>query len=402
MTNFVQFPGLGLGFELSRVAFTIGGLNIYWYGIVIAAGLLLAVCFAMHYAPDFGINTDRFIDVIMIGGVCGIACARAFYVAFSPYPYDSLWDMVNLRDGGLAIYGAVIGAALFGGLACKWRKIPVLATFDVVSMGFLIGQGMGRWGNFFNQEAFGTNTSLPWGMYSESTQRYLQSVQATLAAQGVQVDPSQPVHPTFLYESIWCFAGLFLLWRHIKKRRFNGEIALWYAAWYGAGRFWIEGLRTDALMTPFFNLRVSQIIALVSVVGALAALAALRRKYKGRAFTVTPAIDYNRQAAYQKQWCEATGSSGGAVGYILSPIPAEASHKEFVQKTKEVNDELFDLSKVEERAAEFRRQLEQTKQGEDPESGAPAVQETAAPEASEAGEQAGTKDEEEQGGGTDH
>lgn len=344
MTNLVEFPGLGLELTINRVAFTIGDMPIYWYGVIIAAGLLLAVVFGMHYAPDFGIDKDRFMDVILIGGVLAIVCARAYYVIFAPFKYESLWDMINLRDGGLAIYGAVIGAAVFGGLACRWRRLPLLRVFDVVGMGFLIGQGMGRWGNFFNQEAFGTNTTLPWGMYSAATRSYLERTQAELAAQGVMVDPTLPVHPTFLYESIWCFVGLALLWRHMKKRRFDGELALWYAAWYGAGRFWIEGLRTDSLMTPFFGLRVSQVVALVSVVVSLILLVLGRRRFAGREYRIPLAVDLTKQAAWARAWKAHTGEEW--VPAEADSLPASASHAEFVAATKQMNDR-FDLSRIE-------------------------------------------------------
>lgn len=348
MTNLVEFPGLGLEFTLNRVAFTLFGMPIYWYGIILASGLLLGVLFAFRYAPDFGIDTDRLIDVVVIGTLCSIACARAFYVAFAPFEYESVWDMINLRDGGIAIYGSVIGAAVFGGLACKWRKIPVIATFDLTALGFLIGQAVGRWGNFVNQEAFGSNTTLPWGMFSEATRRYLAAWQPTLAAEGVTVDPNLPVHPTFLYESIWCFVGLLLLWRHMKKRRFNGEIALLYVTWYGLGRVWIEGLRTDALMLPFGGLRVSQLIAAVSVLAAGTAVLLLRRKYRDSPLTVPLAVDEARRKAYQKQYL-AKGGSG--VTASAASLPASASHREFVEATKKFNDEAFDLSRIEERIA---------------------------------------------------
>ena len=320
MTNLVQFPGLGLEFQLNRVAFTIGGMNIYWYGLIIASGLLLALVFAFHYAPDFGIDTDRLVDVILVGTVGAVVCARAYYVIFSPIPYDSVWDMINIRNGGIAIYGGIIGAAVIGGLACKWRKIPILPTMDLVSMGFLIGQSIGRWGNFVNQEAFGANTTLPWGMYSEGTRRYLTAWQADLAAQGVAVDPSMPVHPTFLYESIWCAVGFFMLWSFIKKRHFNGEIALLYAIWYGAGRFWIEGLRTDSLMVHSVGLRVSQIVALVSVCAGILLLIIGRKKHTDALRVplaqTTAALKANTCAEY---------------------LPAQAKHADFVAKTKELN-----------------------------------------------------------------
>ncbi len=179
------------------------------------------------------------VDVILIGVVLGIASARLYYVAMAPYNYDTIWDVLAVRGGGLAIYGGIVGAFVFGGLACKWRGVPVLPMFDLAGMGFLIGQGCGRWGNFFNQEAFGCNTTLPWGMFSEATEDYLMGSTVTVP-KGVTIDPAMPVHPTFLYESIWCFVGLALLAAYIKKRKFNGDIALRYLVWYGAGRFWIE------------------------------------------------------------------------------------------------------------------------------------------------------------------
>ena len=267
MTNLVTFPGLGLSFEINRVAFSIGGIAIYWYGIMIAVGIMLAMVFAFRHCAEFGIDGDTMVDVIVVGVVMAIVCARIYYVAMSPIAYNSLWEMVDLRQGGIAIYGGVIGAIIFGGLACKWRKIPVLPMFDLTAMGFLIGQCLGRWGNFFNQEAFGCNTTLPWGMYSAATEAYLSGSTVTVP-NGVTIDPSMPVHPTFLYESIWCLVGFVALRLYMKKRRFNGDIALLYAIWYGLGRFWIEGLRTDSLY--LFNwtflgqpIRVSQALSLV-------------------------------------------------------------------------------------------------------------------------------------------
>ena len=331
MINHVQFPALGLEFTLNRVAFSLGGLDVYWYGIILALGLLAGMAFAFHYAVDFGIDSDRLVDVMVIGTVCGVACARIYYVAFAPFKYNSLWEMIDLRDGGIAIYGAVIGAFLFGGLACLWRKIPLLPTFDIVAISFLAGQGIGRWGNFMNQEAFGTNTTLPWGMISESTKNYLTNWQAALAAEGVTVDPSLPVHPTFLYESIWCLLGFVLLWRYVKKRRFDGEIALLYVVWYGAERFVVEGLRTDSLMLPGIGLRVSQVLALVSVAAALIALVVLRRKHQGQPLQVRLAVKDLK--AYAKASPETWDS-----------LEANAAHREFVQATAAWNEKIARLA----------------------------------------------------------
>ncbi len=279
MENHVVFPGLGLELDISRVAFSIGDFNVYWYGVIIAVGFCLALVFAFANAKRFGIDSDRMVDVVIGTTICAVICARAYYVIFAPFEYESLWDMINLRDGGLAIYGGVLGAVLFGILFCKWRKVPVLPMLDLALTGFLLGQGIGRWGNFFNQEAFGSNTTLPWGMYSQSTHDYLAAVQDTLAAQGITVDPSLPVHPTFLYESIWCLLGFVLLALYIPRRHFNGEMSLLYAVWYGAERAVVEGLRTDSLM--WGPVRVSQMLAAVSAVAALVIWAVMRRKYKG-------------------------------------------------------------------------------------------------------------------------
>ena len=356
MTNLVQFPGLGLEFTINRVAFTIAGLDVYWYGILIACGLLLALGFAFRYAVDFGIDADRLIDVVLVGTVCAVVCARAYYVIFSPVPYESLWDMMDIRQGGLAIYGGIIGAAVFGGLACKWRKVSLLPTFDLVGMGFLIGQSIGRWGNFVNQEAFGSNTTLPWGMYSQNTQAYLSNWQQTLAQQGVTVDPSLPVHPTFLYESIWCAVGFFALWAYMKKRRFHGEIALMYAAWYGAGRFWIEGLRTDSLMISGLGLRVSQLVALLSVVAAVAAIVILRRKYKNTPLMVqVPGMEKAQEKVQQaKQQLQKEGIVCDMQIPIENELPASAPHSEFAaleKKLKSFDAESAIQAAVEQHAA---------------------------------------------------
>lgn len=330
MEYHVQFPGLGLELTVDRVAVSIGGFNIYWYGVIIAAGMLLAMLYAFHYADDFGINSDRLIDVVLVGAVMAIVCARIYYVAFAPFEYDSLWDMIDIRQGGIAIYGAVIGAFVFGGLMAKIRKIPILPLFDLVGVCFLIGQGVGRWGNFVNQEAFGCNTTLPWGMYSEGTYAYLSGVQSTLAAQGVTVDPAMPVHPTFLYESLWCLAGFVMLTLLLKKRRFNGELFLLYIIWYGLGRFWIEGLRTDALMLTA-NLRTSQLVALISVAVAAVLLVYGLQKSKGDTLMVPLQVaDLKKQAAAGNR-------------FVVDELPAGASHKEFAAATAEMNRRLAEL-----------------------------------------------------------
>ena len=334
MTNLVQFPGLGLSFELNRVAFSIGGFSIYWYGVCIALGICLALVFAFRHSIEFGVDPDSMVDVILIGIVLGIVSARAYYVVMAPFKYESIWEMIAIRDGGLAIYGGIIGGFLFGGLACKWRGVPVLPMFDLTAMGFLLGQGCGRWGNFFNQEAFGCNTTLPWGMYSEATRAYLMGSTVT-AQSGVTIDPNLPVHPTFLYESIWCFVGFLLLFRYIKKRRFNGDIALRYMIWYGAGRFWIEALRTDSLMlVPSIGLRASQLVAGIAVVAGLAAEIYFTHKFKDKPLMVELALNADNKAAMKK--LDGPIAFAGSKTQLLASSP----RKLFVEHTEAYNAEV--------------------------------------------------------------
>lgn len=338
LTNLVQFPGLGLSFELNRVAFSIGRFNVYWYGVCIAFGICLALVFAFRHSVEFGVDADSMVDVILIGIVLGIASARAYYVAMAPFKYESIWEMIAIRDGGLAIYGGIIGGFLFGGLACKWRGVPVLPMFDLTAMGFLLGQCCGRWGNFFNQEAFGCNTTLPWGMFSETTRAYLMGSTVT-AQSGVTIDPNLPVHPTFLYESIWCFVGFLLLFRYIKKRKFNGDIALRYMIWYGAGRFWIEALRTDSLMlVPSIGLRASQLVAGIAVVVGVAAEIYFTHKFKDKPLMVKLAMTADNKAAINKL------SKGKTVISLMTDTDTEllasSPRKLFVERTEAYNAEV--------------------------------------------------------------
>ena len=383
MTYHVQFPGLGLALTVNRVAVSIGGFNIYWYGVIIAAGMMLALLYAFRNAVDFGIDSDRLVDVVAIGTVMSIVCARIYYVAMAPFEYNSIWEMIDIRLGGIAIYGAVIGAFVFGGLAAKWRKIPLLPLFDLVSLGFFIGQGIGRWGNFVNQEAFGTNTTLPWGMVSEGTEAYLKSVQVTLPA-GMAVDPTAPVHPTFLYESIWCLVGFAILACLVKRRRFNGQIFLSYIVWYGLGRSWIEGLRTDSLLIGNTGLRASQLMAIGSVIVAAVLMAIGLRNAKGKQLEVTLAVsDIKKQTEAGDR-------------FTPDKLPAKAPHAEFVKATDEMNRRLKELDLD---APEI-EELENPAPEEEPESAAAAEgpaesEESADPEKSEESEASEGSDKEE-------
>ena len=266
--NEIAFPGLGIdGITVNSVAFSLFGIDIAWYGIIIAAGMTLAIIFGLSQMKKFGIEPDRATDVIIGGIIGGVIGARAYYVIMNWQDYAGDWKSIfQTRNGGLAIYGGVIGALLVGVVMCRIRKVRILPLFDVASMGFLIGQGIGRWGNFFNHEAFGTNTDLPWGMTSGRIQQWIAENNEYGTALA-SLTPERAVHPCFLYESIWWLLGFAVLFIISKHRKFDGQIFLCYILWYGTGRAVIEGLRTDSLMVG--SIRISQLLAIVSAVSAL-------------------------------------------------------------------------------------------------------------------------------------
>lgn len=254
----LRFPGLGWEIPISRVVVSIGSLEIYWYGVIIAVGFGLGLWVYLSHNRSCGIHPDEGLDIILWSMLGAIVGARAYYVAFQWDHYkDNLKEIFNLRGGGLAIYGGIIGALIVAFIVCRSKKLPMLPVADAAFPGVMLGQAIGRWGNFFNMEAFGTNTTLPWGMTSDTISNYLSRHQAALLAQGVVVDPAMPVHPTFLYESLWNLIGVavLLLWL-FPRRSYDGQITLGYTAWYGLGRFFVEGLRTDSLM--WGSVRVSQ------------------------------------------------------------------------------------------------------------------------------------------------
>ena len=265
----------GIKLTLSPIAFTIPlgsrHWDIYWYGIIIAAGFLLALIYGIKNASRFGLNTDRMLDVVLVATPVAILSARAYYVIFDGEKLTGIGDFFGFGNSsgfsGLAIYGGVIGAFVSGAVMCRIRKVNILDMFDIGSVGFLIGQGIGRWGNFVNQEAYGAFTgSSWWGMQSDKT----------VAEMGEGL-----VHPCFLYESLWCIAGFFILNHLSKKRRFSGETALMYCVWYGFGRGFIELLRTDSLMLG--NIKVSSLLSFLLCIAGIALLAFMRGRVRENA-----------------------------------------------------------------------------------------------------------------------
>lgn len=277
MGELLTFPGLGLEFHLSREAFSIGGFSITWYGILMSLAFLVGICYVLWRTKEFGLDGDRVIDVLLVAVIGGIIGARTYYVLFSWNDYkDNLASIFKIWEGGIAIYGGLIGAVVVGLLMCRYRKVRILPMLDLATAGVIVAQAIGRWGNFVNIEAFGSNTTLPWGMGGPAVERYLSAHQEQLAAIGVAVDPSMPVHPTFFYESLWCLIGFFLIAWFTKRRRFDGELVLLYVVWYGAERSIVEGLRTDSLMLG--NLRVSQVLSILAVAAGIVIWVMVRRK----------------------------------------------------------------------------------------------------------------------------
>ena len=245
MTNYIiEFPGLGLSLN-PPVGFHIGSFEVRFYGLIIALGLILAVVYALSRKEQFGISEDDLMDGVLWIAPFAIVCARLYYCAFEWDMYkDNPISILYIWEGGLAIYGAVIGAAIGVIIHCKLiKKISVLAVLDLVSLGFMIGQMLGRWGNFFNREAHGgvTDSFLRMGLIHP------------------ELGIGEYYHPTFLYESLWNLVGFILIHFLSKKRKYDGQVALYYVAWYGLGRALIEGLRTDSLW--WGNFRVSQVLA---------------------------------------------------------------------------------------------------------------------------------------------
>lgn len=259
----------GIHLTLKPIAFTIpigNGWDIYWYGIIIAIGFLSALIFAFRNAERFNIDMNKALDAIIVTTPVAILCARTYYLIFDGEKLDSIKDFFGFgRSGfaGLAIYGAVIGAFVCGGLMCYIKKIKILDMFDLTALGFLLAQGIGRWGNFVNQEAYGSFTgSSFWGMTSNRTVLEM--------GEGL-------VHPCFLYESIWCILGFIIINKLSKSRKFSGEIILMYGVWYGFGRAIIELLRTDSLMIG--RIKVSCLLSILACITCLVVLILLRKKF---------------------------------------------------------------------------------------------------------------------------
>lgn len=264
MTNTIAFPGLGLSFEINRVAFTVFGKEIYWYALILLSGFLLGLLFVYNTCEKRGISKDHVFDISFWGLIIGIICARIYYVIFDWESLEgNIWNIFKIWNGGIAIYGSLIGAVGTAYVYSKIKKIKPLKVFDVFVPGLLIGQFVGRWGNFVNAEVYGGITTLPWRM---------------------TINGGPGVHPLFIYESLWNFLGFILVCLFRDRKKTDGQVFFFYTLWYGIGRLFLEGMRQPQyilwLIPNVFG--ISQLVALIAILVSVGMLIQLSSKKEPR------------------------------------------------------------------------------------------------------------------------
>ena len=259
----ISFPGLGIGeFEVDSVAFRIGEMEIAWYALIITMGIIAAGLYTIWRANQVNISTEDIVDFLLFVVPSGIIGARLYYVLTTLDEYDSFLEVINIRNGGLAIYGGILAGALAVFLVARFKKIPFLTIADCCTPGIILAQSIGRWGNFMNGEAYGykTDAFIRMGLQNANTRYDFGTMEMVF------------VHPTFLYESLWNLVGFILINLFYKHRKYDGQVFIMVFGWYGLGRLWIEGLRTDSLMIFGGTVRVSQLLATLIFIAAAAAL----------------------------------------------------------------------------------------------------------------------------------
>ena len=283
--TYVSFPGLGIEpFHMDRIAFSLFGINVNWYGLIITCGMILAVLYALWHAKHEGVKSDHIIDLALALIFCGVIGARLYYVIMEFDQYlvtggtfwqnlgGTLYNCIAIWNGGLAIYGGIIAGFLAALVVARAKRIPFPVIADIAGPAVMVGQIIGRWGNFVNVEAFGAETTLPWRMgvlYSFND--------------GVSFVSEKFVHPTFIYESLWNLVGLILITYFYKKKKFHGQMFLSYMTWYGFGRMLIEGLRADSLYVG--SIRISQLVGFVTFVIGFVLMVYNLRKIKKKALS---------------------------------------------------------------------------------------------------------------------
>ena len=316
----IAFPGIGINeFSVNPVAFTIpifGGIEVRWYGIIITVGIILAFTYCAYRAKQEGISFDDVLDIAIFTVIFAILGARTYYVLTSLKDYDSFYDVIAIWEGGLAIYGAIIAGAITIFVVCRHKKISCLKMLDAVAPGVMIGQILGRWGNFFNGEAYGSEVA-------EGSLFYF--IRMGLIPNIESASKMHYFHPTFLYESVWNLIGFLIINALYKKKKFDGQVVLMYLTWYGFGRMLIEGLRTDSLYVGVF--RISQVVGLLCFV--IGTVLLIYFSFKTRRATLT-AMEYT--PAYSK--------ITGVAPAMPANAPADNSANESDDKDgKKENDE---------------------------------------------------------------
>lgn len=259
--NSIDFPGLGLSFNINPVAFSIGIKEIYWYALIILAGFLCGLIFVYFTCEKRGVKKDNIWDIALFGLVFGIIGARIYYVVFALDEFSKWTEFFEIWNGGLAIYGGIIGAIISAYIYCHVKKLNTPLVFDVCAPGLFIGQAIGRFGNFVNCEVYGRETDCFLGM---------------------SINGASPVHPVFLYESVWNIAGLILLLLFRRKKHANGQVFCFYIFWYSLGRFFLEGMRDPQYILYLIPnaVGISQAAALLAMIISAVLFVCFARKYK--------------------------------------------------------------------------------------------------------------------------
>ena len=281
----IYFPHLGIYLEHVGKNFSIFGFTIAYYGVVIVIGMLIAMALIMYTAKRFGENPDMYYDVSLMAILIGIVGARAYYVFFSWDMYkDDLWQIFNIRNGGLAIYGGILFGTLTVLVYSRVKKKSFLHMADILILGVVFGQIMGRWGNFFNREAFGEYTDGLFAMQLPVSAVRQNEITQSMWDHAVTINGVEfiQVSPTFLYESLWNLGLLVILLFLIGRKRFDGQVFLTYVMGYGLGRMWIEGLRTDQLLVPQTAIPVSQLLSGAMVVAAVIGLIVQSHRHRNQ------------------------------------------------------------------------------------------------------------------------
>ena len=362
----ISFPGLGIEpFEIAREAFSIGNFAIYWYALLIVTGIALAVLYTKYRSEREGVSVDNLLDIALLTVGLGVIGARLYYVltTLDSGAYQCFGDVINIRNGGLGIYGGIIGGVIGIMIMCKIRKVNVLSVFDAAAPGVMIAQAIGRWGNFCNGEAYGsqivdgkiTYAFLgPEKTFAVSENNILYKLRMGLESSSTHTDSSLvgkgmvEVQPTFLYESLWNILGFVLINLIFKKKKFNGQIALMYFAWYGFGRMFLEGLRTDSLFIPGTGIRISQMLGLVLCVAAIAALivgfvfAAKNKLAKAFVPAFIPDVKAFREEQKRIEAERVAAKKAERAARLATPAPKEAEEAEEAEVETEETEETED------------------------------------------------------------